>query len=304
MTELPKMGEPSAVERLKRAPRRTQRHLKELVDFYGRGGDDATGKLKALIEAGLKIANERSQAEWEASHPDGKTNPHVTDSGKCPRQVFFSLTGVEATEKLTTDSLINFGVGSAVEEWLGDVLNEAGLDFVREVRVEIEHKGTLITGRIDFCFLSSGRLIELKTTSSRAMGFMLRNQEQGRTEHRLQAMLYLHASRFGKVLVNGEQVNIDEAYLAYITKDATKGEPAVNAWHVPYDETIVGEALDYLASIDAAAKAGRKPSIPIEFIQRWKDKGNPGFPCSYCSFKQHCWNVGETGKIFGPKEGE
>lgn len=283
-----------------------QRHLAELVDFYGRGPDDATEALVSLIETGLRVANERGRQEWAASHPDGKTNPYVTDAGKCPRQIFYSLTGVEETEELTTDSYINFGIGSAVEEWLGEVLSEAGLNFYREVRVEIPHQGTTVTGRIDFCFVHSGRLIELKTTSSRSMSFMLRNREQGRDEHRSQANLYLHAQRHGTIAwpEGVDPQPLTDAYLVYVTKDATRREPTINAWHVPYDAERAEADLSMLSMVAQAAKQGTDPGIPAEYREAFDDKGKLHWRCQYCPFQRACWDVNERGFAVGPKEGE
>lgn len=239
-----------------------------------------------------------------------KSNPHVTDAGKCDRKVYLSLVGQEPTNPLTVDSMVNFGVGHAVEEWLAQVLAEQGITVYREVRVEIPIHDTVVTGRIDFAFVASGRLIELKTISSRAMAAMLRTGEAGRDEHRRQINLYKYSSEYGTLTSGGVplQGEFNELFLIYITKDATAREPSINAWRVEYDPAQALEDLNHLAELHGLAKRGMDPGIPHEYLKNFHTSKthDPGWQCrgAYCQFAAHCWRLNENGWPIAPKEAE
>ena len=281
----------------------THDHLAEVVERFGKTGHDASQMVNNLVAEALEAANAERDAAWQATHPDGKVNPSVTDAGKCPRAVWLSLTGQEQTEPLTTDSLVNFGIGGAIEEWLGGILGAKGVTFEREVRLEIEHGGVTITGRIDFLFTLSGRLIELKSISSRQMGMMLKSGEAGRENHRKQANLYLHAARHGTLETEAEPPT--EAYLVYIVKDATRREPPVHSWYLPYDEAMAVADLDLLATIAASAAEGNEIGIPADYLKQFNETGRPYWMCNgYCSYIGACWERNENGKIIGPKKGD
>lgn len=261
-------------------------HLAQVVEANGTGS--ATATIVRWVEEGIKAANDASQAERIAAKgTDKKANPYATDAGKCVRQVYFSLTGVPQTEPLTTDSYINFGVGHSVEEWLAGCLKASGAEVMQEVRIEIPAGDTVVSGRVDFLLglKEENALVELKTTSSRAMGAMLRYGELGKDDHRKQANIYLHASQLGLL-----PHKYDHAYLVYCVKDATRREPPLHAFQVNYDKSAAEADLKSLALIAKMAAAGRDPGIPAEYQAKFAEKGKtPVFPCGYCSYKTHCW---------------
>lgn len=259
-------------------------HLAEVESKEGTG--DGSGAIRNLVEVGLKNANDASQkARAEAKGTDEKTYPYVTDAGKCSRQVWFSLQNVDKSETLTTDSLVNFGVGHAVEEWLAVVLEAQGAEIVREYSIKHLHKGTIVSGRVDFIVTlpDFNCLIELKTISSRAMGFMLRQKKPGRDEHRKQLNLYEHFSQLS--MINGRMYDV--GYLVYVVKDATKAEPTVHAFKVKYDRDMAIADLDNLAEIASMAKKNIDPGIPLGYKKS-------AYPCTYCDWKTFCWNNKEV----------
>jgi hypothetical protein len=263
--------------------RRPQQHLREVVDQYD-GAPDPAG-IALLLERGLWAARDAEQAARLADRGTlDKLNPHISDAGKCPRQVFLSLRNVPETDPLTADSLVNFGIGHAVEEWFANILMAQGAEILREVRVEIPAGNTKVSGRSDFLVrLPYGQrqvLIELKSASSRSMSFGIKKGEQGKDDHRRQLNLYLHASQLG--LLPEGWGPFDEGYLVYGVKDATKGEPPFFPYLVAYDEDLALNDLRNLAQLHAVAKLGGDIPIPDESYTKRK------FPCGWCSYATHC----------------
>lgn len=268
---------------------RNQQHLAEVERHHGTG--DATDALRSVLHRGLRVLNEQRQAErvTERGTAD-KLNPHISDVGKCPRAVAYSLMNVEESEPFTDDSLMNFLVGHAVEEAWAKILTAAGAEYEREERVEIEIADTKVSGRQDFggirlrwntaaaellnipefAEIPDGAIIELKSLNSRAASWMLKKGEKGRAEHRRQLGLYLHAKQ--------QPVG----FLVYLVKDATKGEPILHAFRVDLDSEEAHSDALMLAGVHTLARSQTLPRIP-EGYQQSK------FPCTYCQVKTLCW---------------
>jgi hypothetical protein len=260
---------------------RPQQHLADVVRFAGTG--DATAELRNVLRKGLVSMNAEKRAARIAERgTDAKQNPHVSDAGKCQRAVVFSLLNVPESDPITEDSLMNFLVGNAVEEAWAQILTAAGdTEHVREERVEIPTGNTKVTGRKDFDgvrLLWRGSVVELKSSNSRAMSFMLKSGQQGRAEHRKQINLYLHSKGGGT------------GYLVYVVKDATKGEPIIHAFRVDYDEAMALSDLGALAAAYDMAKSGSLPAIP-EGYDRTK------FPCTYCNHRGNCWSAAKLPEL-------
>ena len=230
---------------------------------------NATEEIRSILRDGLSNLEAEKKASWHA-----KKNPSVSDAGKCPRQVAYSLKNLTPSNPLTEDSLANFAVGTAVEGVMAALLTRAGAKFIREGRVAIPAGETTVTGRRDFegvTLLMRGAIIELKTTSSRAMSWMLKRGEEGRSEHRRQLNLYLYGA------------GAESGYLVYWIKDAVRGEPVWHAWHVPLDKNLAESDLWNLAAIDKMVKGGTIPERPDGYKRS-------AFPCSYCDYATFCWS--------------
>lgn len=252
---------------------RPQQHLAEVVRSTGSG--NATDELRSILRNGLVALNDAQQAERLAQRGTlDKLNPHVSDAGKCQRQITYSLRNIKPSDPMTEDSLTNFLVGHAVEEAWAKILVAAGAEIVREERVSIPAGNTVVTGRKDFGIklLWRNSIVELKSTNSRAMGFMLKTGEKGKADHRKQLNLYLHAS------------NVPVGYLVYLVKDATKGEPILHAWEVEYDMGQAHNDLMALSLADEIAKRGELAPVPEGY-------SNTKYPCTYCNWRSACWKT-------------
>jgi hypothetical protein len=247
-------------------------HLAQVVALTGR--PNGTDEIMAVIEAGVRNLNEQDKAERiRAKGTALKSNPHISDAGKCPRRVVLSLLNIEETNPPDTDALIRFMVGHAFEDALARIFTAyQGATYIREESVRIECCGVVISGRKDFDAVrvaTSDAIIELKSTNPRSMAFLLKRGTPN-DEHISQLNLYLEAAEkpFG--------------YLVYGVMGSTKGEPILHAWKVPYDAERAAKDKQALVDAQWSAIRGELPSIPEAY------KAST-FPCSYCSHKNACW---------------
>ena len=261
---------------------RPQEHLSEVVGEFGSG--DATGPVRALLEYGMrrKLASETS---------DREPGVHVSDAGRCPRQVFFNLTGVPKTEELTLDSYMTLRLGNKAEELYLDLLKAAGVTVLTQQRIALEHDGEKIHGTLDLLIevpeevrklipgLDEREVWELKTKNSRAMSWLLkRGGPEPDDGYVKQLRGYLHGAMTGQV----QKPTKARGRLVYTAVGATKGEPLFHAWFVDYDAASTLEDLNRLSDSMKGAREGIDPGIP-EGFERTK------FPCSYCDWCSKCW---------------
>lgn len=251
---------------------RKQEHLAEVVRSHGNG--DATGRIMDVIERGLKAHREREQAaRFAAKGTLDKTNPHVSDAGKCPRAVWYSLRNVPESEPLDAASIARFQIGHTFEDWLSGLLAEQGAGHTREAHLSIPAGNTVVTGRRDFdtgaLLENEGETWETKATNARSLGFTIR-EGKPKDGHVRQLNLYLHE--------NGNP----KGTIIYFAMGATKGEPLAQAYDVRYDATLALDDLGALAEIYDAAKGDR-------VIPRPEGNDKAKYPCSYCNFRTTCW---------------
>lgn len=260
---------------------RPQTHLKEIQAAFGSGG--ATDSVRALLQLGMerKLASEPD--DW-----NGKVL-HISDAGKCPRQVYFRLTGAPRAP-MTLDSWMTLNLGKKAEELYTELLLSAGVRILSQQTISLERDGETITGTLDMLLeipesvreivpgLDPVEVWELKTKNSRAMGLMLKQGgPQADDGYRKQVRGYLQGAAEGKVPAPTHA----RGRLIYTAVGATKGEPLFHAWYVEADEAEVEADLQKLAEVGKAAREGREPAIPegFEFSK---------FPCSYCDYRPHC----------------
>jgi len=266
-----------------------QRHLSEVVREHGSG--DAIAPVRALLEYGLA---RQLEAEAEARRAEGKefkTNAYVSDSGRCPRQIYFSLTNTPQTEPLTLDSWMTLNIGKLAESLYIKLLEAAGVTILAQERVELESDGEKITGRLDLLLeipenlreaiqgLDPRELWELKTKNSRALGWMLKRGGPDTDDpYRKQCNGYLHAAAQNKI----PRPTQAKARLVYCASGATKGEPLFHVWTVNYDKDGAEEDLKILGQAMQDAKNGLDPGVPVAY------RSCPNWPCNYCSWKRLC----------------
>ncbi len=255
-----------------------QEHLATTVAEHGTG--DASGPVRALLELGMR----NKLREPDTREP----GLHVSDAGKCPRQLFFRLTGVSKTEPMTLDSWMTLNLGKKAEELYLELLEAAGVRIIAQQTMTLEKDGEKVTGTLDLLLeipeavreivpgLDPREVWELKTKNSRALGWVIkRGGPDGDDGYVKQLNGYLHGSTVKPTHARGR--------LVYTAVGATRGEPLFHAWFVDYDVEKVEADLARLAKIGKDAKAGIDPGIPEAFAKC------PNWPCGYCDWKRLCF---------------
>lgn len=263
----------------------SQTHLSTIVANHGTG--DATAPVRALLEYGMR-------KKLEAETHDRAPGVHVSDAGRCPRQVFFSLTGVPRTETLTLDSYMTLRLGNKAEELYLDLLEHAGVKILTQQRMELECDGETVHGTLDLVIevpeevralipgLDEREIWELKTKNSRALGWLLKKGGPDEGDGYVKQLRgYLHGAATGKV----PKPTHARGRLVYTAVGATKGEPLFHAWFVDYDPEAVQKDLGLLSKAMKGARDGQDPGIPEAF------KSCPNFPCNYCDWKRQCFPI-------------
>lgn len=261
---------------------RPQTHLRDVVTDHGTG--NATIPVRALLEYGL-----RRKLEQETN--DRAPGVHVSHAGKCPRQVFFSLTGEPKTEELTLDSYMTLRIGNKAEELYIELLEAAGVTILTQQRMELEADGETVHGTLDLLIevpeevrslipgLDPRELWELKTKNSRALGWVIkRGGPEPDDSYVKQLRLYLEGAERGAV----PKPTRARGRLIYTAVGATKGEPLFHAWFVEHDHVKAGLDLAELGDAMESARLGIDPGIPEAY------KACPNFPCNYCDWKGKC----------------
>lgn len=252
---------------------RPLRHLSEVVAETGT--PNGTAAVMEIVTKGLHALRESEQAERVARKgTDRKTNPHISDAGKCIRRVTLSLLNVPETNPPDTDALIRFMVGHAFEDAMAKIFTAyQGSTYLREESVSIPLGDTAVTGRKDFDAVrvaTQDSIIELKSTNPRSMSFLLKRGTPN-DDHVSQLNLYLVAT--GK----------ESGYLVYGVMGSTKGEPILHAWIIDRDDERATKDLAGLAVAYEFAKTHTVPPIPEGYSQKfWK--------CAYCPYRDACWN--------------
>lgn len=218
----------------------------------------------------------------EAAKPP-RRELHVSDLGRCPRQIALRLTGVVKSNPPTIDSLINFAVGEAVEDKIASLLadNPKVLAIHRNLEFKIFFNGFTIEGHADILIelTDSHILVECKSINSRAMSWMLKKGDNGKDDHRLQNAGYLYGSHFVGSPIKPHQ----DGKIVYIVKDATKGEPVMfeASFTMESEMPNIETELTILTDTARGVERGVIPEIP----EGYKFSA---YPCTYCDWQRHC----------------
>lgn len=253
---------------------RPQKHLKNIANSVEspliRGG---------RIEKMLKEVLEKR----EAAKPP-RLELHVSDAGRCPRQIGYRLTQVPKSNPPTFDSLMNFAIGEAIEDRIASLL-EAHPDVAkvhRNIDFEIYYNGHTIHGHADILIETQDDhvLIECKSINSRSMGFTLRSGENGKEDHQFQISGYLYGSH----AANSKIIPRTNGVIAYIIKDPTKGEPNVFEANIEMNAMLdkLFAEYDKLCEVERLAEKGEIMPQPEGYTY---DK----YPCTYCDWQKTCW---------------
>lgn len=245
------------------------------------GFPDGTEEIVALFERGTLAIREKEQAKRsEERGGSDKRNPSISDANKCERAVVYSLLNVAETNPPTWEDFARMEEGHDFESRTAAILDACGIEYDREVRVEIPLLGSKATGRADFVVKDGGDILpslagqkivlEDKATNGRALGFILK-EGKPKEDHVAQLNLYLFA------------LELDFGYIIYGARGSTKGEPYTIAFLVRRDDDL---AYRHLAEMERAVRLANSNTIPPRPEGYTKGK----YPCtSYCPYLAHCW---------------
>jgi len=135
-----------------------------------------------------------------------------------------------------------------------------------------------VTGRLDALTVPKmRRVVEIKSIPHRAAGYIPKD------DHVRQLNLYVHRVR--------QEPGYEDysGTLTYLIKDATKGQPVLRAFSVPYDREL---ALDTLEAFHDALWMVEGDEVP----PRPEGYTPSRFPCAYCVYASHCWSAPMTAK--------
>lgn len=270
-----------------------QEHLSSIAHKHGTG--EATSAVRSLLELGMVKKLEQEKAQRAAEGKDKREYPYVSEAGKCARQVYFALTNEPKTEALTLDSYVTLRMGNKAEEIYMELLEAAGVTILAQERVELDGNGEKVVGKLDLLIevpehvrklipgLDEREIWELKTKSSRALGWLLkRGGPDAEDAYVKQIRAYVHAGETGKA----PKPTKARGRLVYTATGATKGEPLFHAWFVEADSQAVENDLIALGQAMKDARDGLDPGIPPEF------SNCPNFPCNYCDWRSLCFPRG------------
>jgi len=235
----------------------------------------------------MRIGGEFAKASLKRDKPRVKGKLWASDIGKkCLRQHYYNFNEPTEAEKLNGHTKFKFLYGNILEEAVLYFAEEAGHSVaLPQHRVETEHMGWTISGRIDGVI--DNTLIDVKSTSS--FGYNKYKKEG------------LHAGNdsFGY----REQLGFYDAFGNYPTKIKGVGFVWIDKQngHILYTPTDVFTGSQIHTKIEniIGAVDGTEVQAPKAYTDKpYGQSGNRclAVGCAYCPFKQRCWRDANGGK--------
>lgn len=204
--------------------------------------------LKELIDQ-FYLENQKNKEQ---------TRFYITDSGKCPRAVFFKFKNVP---KAPMDARILriFEHGENIHRSIFNVLYRLKLGVVTEVPIPSQE---IISGRADaiLCIGNENYILDIKSMNS----MIFRNLTAPKEDNVYQIQLYMH------------YFNIKKGILLYIDKD----QQEMKEFFVDYDEQLCKSLLDKFYVLKDQVEKNQIPARLADYPKNWQ--------CSYCQFKDIC----------------
>lgn len=216
----------------------------------------------------------------------------ASSAGGCSRAIGFRVAGIELSDPITPDALVNFYIGDSVHDVVQKAIVGHWPDSTTEVTGII---GDFLSGHCDVLYTAEdGKKVvcEIKTVSDFAFelatGIPLKSNgrwkkkqpdpPQGpKTEHLLQASIYA--------------LMLEAEYLAivYVRKTAAKDEPVLKEWRfavADFQNQLLDE-IERLKSIVTTVRDGNVPARKFEGNTIYEPL-KTRWPCSYCGWLTVC----------------
>lgn len=207
---------------------------------------------------------------------------HASKIGKnCLRQMWYSQWSPGLAEPLLPHTLVKFTYGDIVEEMALDLARAAGHKVeMEQQRVEFQHNGFTISGRIDA--IIDGAVVDVKSTSPYSFNDW-NNKELTAENDSFGYRWQLHTYARGL----GDDAPVTYKARGYLfLMDKQNGHMGIS-W-VQYNWPAFDLRLNLIT------ETLKNPTVtPVRNFQPTeKDKlGNDKLPleCSYCDYKRECW---------------
>lgn len=187
----------------------------------------------------------------------GQEKFYITDSGKCPRALFFKFKKYPKKDP-EPKALRIFDNGDYTHMRIVNVL--FGLGIVRAVEIKIPPQ-EIISGRADAIIDIDGKpyVLEIKSIAS----YKFQRLGAPVSEHISQIQLYMHYFK------------IQNGILLYEDKDKQE----LKEFKIKYDPFIVQDILKNFTELKTKIDKGILPDIPSD-IESWR--------CDYCDYQDEC----------------
>jgi len=190
---------------------------------------------------------------------------YITDTGKCPRAVFFKFKKAPA-EEMDPRVLMMFDHGDHIHQLIMKPL--FGIRGIQVVAAEVNiPPQELISGRADAILSDSKDLYVLDIKSIN--GLIFKSLAEPKEEHINQIQLYLHFFKQKKGI------------LLYVNKDTQELKEFLINYKPEIAQSLLNELKDLKTKIDKNIVPDRIPSWP----DNWQ--------CQYCQFREICSMTGE-----------
>jgi CRISPR/Cas system-associated exonuclease Cas4 (RecB family) len=204
--------------------------------------------LKELIDQ-FYLENQKNKEQ---------TRFYITDSGKCPRAVFFKF---KNAPKEPTDPRIMriFEHGENIHRSIFNILYRLRMGVVTEVPIPNQE---IISGRADaiLCVGNENYVLDIKSINS----MIFRKMTEPKEDNVYQVQLYMHF------------FNIKKGILLYVDKD----QQELKEFFLDYDENLCKGLLEKFQNLKGQIEQGIVPARLADYPRNWQ--------CNYCQYKDVC----------------
>jgi CRISPR-associated protein Cas4 len=182
---------------------------------------------------------------------------YITDAGKCPRQVWFSLKGYPK-KPLEPHVLRQLHHGDVIHSKLMTILYSLGLVKATEIEIPPQE---FINGRADaiICIDNRDYVVEIKSINN----FAFEKLDYPNPDHVKQINMYMHYFKIPKGILIYENKNTQE----------------LREFGLDYDEALANNVLEFLSGIRQHLDMNQVPVKPAN-LEQWR--------CDYCPYAEEC----------------
>ena len=187
-----------------------------------------------------------------------QTRFYITDSGKCPRSVFFKFKNAPR-KKMDARLLRIFEKGEYLHRNIFNILYRLRIGMTTEIPIPAQE---IVSGRADaiLCINNENYVLDIKSMNS----MVFRNLTEPKEENIYQIQLYLHFFK------------IKKGILLYIDKD----QQNIKEFQIEYDPNLTKSLLRDFEELKKKIEADVVPKRFAGWPDNWQ--------CQYCQFREIC----------------